>query len=131
MLTSLKKKEDESEEPVNENEEITENNTTTRHTYAGMMAIDFGTTNSVVVVRDPLYAAEDIKESLTKEQYDALFTWLDSWLIQHISASQSTPEDAYINKLINETFNLNTVSGGTFSVDIWQTLQQILLKFNF
>lgn len=125
LLTSLKKKEDESEEPVNENEEITENNTTTRHTYAGIMAIDFGTTNSVVVVRDPLYAAEDIKESLTKEQYDALFTWLDSWLIQHISASQSTPEDAYINKLINETFNLNTVSGGTFSVDIWQTLQQI------
>ncbi|HRU50820.1 MAG TPA: hypothetical protein P5543_01345 [Planctomycetota bacterium] len=93
--------------------------------YSGIMAIDFGTTNSVVVVRDPLYAAEEIKNNLTHEQWNSLFQWFDAWLIKHLSTSQKNTEDLYIEELIQTVFDEYMPTSGSFSVDLWEKLQKI------
>ncbi len=93
--------------------------------YKGIVAIDFGTTNSVVVIRDPLYAAEEIKDDLSKEQWKILSQWLDSWIIQHLSVITPEQEDLYIEELSLLFPEMNLPPCGSLSVDIWEELQKL------
>lgn len=93
--------------------------------YKGIMAIDFGTTNSVVVIRDPLYAAEEIKEDLSKEQWKILAQWVDSWIIQHLSVITPSEENLYVEELSRMVSEMDLPPCGSLSVDIWEELQKL------
>lgn len=95
---------------------------TLQQNYSGVMAIDFGTTNSVVVVRDPLYAAEEIREDLSREQWNSLGKWVDSWIIQHLSVITPKEKDFFVEEMTSE-FDLPPC--GSLSVDIWEELQKV------
>lgn len=96
-----------------------------RRIYSGLMAIDFGTTNSVVVVRDPHYGADEIQDDLSEEQWRSLLRWLDSWIIYHLSALTPTESDTIVAELIDDTPNMDLSPLGSLSIDLWEDLQKI------
>ena len=106
-------------------EESVEEKEIPRNIYSGIVTIDFGTTNSVVVVRDPLYAAEEIKEDLSKEQWNSISKWTDSWIIQHLSGITPTEEDLFLEEAIRYVPEMDLPPCGSLSVDIWEELQKI------
>ncbi len=93
--------------------------------YSGIMAIDFGTTNSVVVVRDPLFAAEEIKEDLSREQWTTLMQWVDSWVIHHLSVLAPSEQDLFVEEITRYVPEMDVSPCGSLSVDIWEDLQRI------
>ncbi len=93
--------------------------------YSGIMAIDFGTTNSVVVVRDPLYGADEIKEDLSKEQWQSLLQWLDAWVIQHLSVLEPSAQDLFLEEISRYVPDMEISPCGSLSVDLWEDLQKI------
>lgn len=93
--------------------------------YSGIMAIDFGTTNSVVVVRDPRYAAEEIKADLSREQWQTLIQWLNSWVIQHLSVLAPNEQDLFVEEITRYVPEMDISPCGSLSVDLWEDLQHI------
>ena len=92
--------------------------------YSGIISVDFGTTNSVIVVRDPHFAAEEIGKDLSREQWAALSTWVNNWLIEHLSMITPSEANLFIEKLSRQTNNMELPPCGSLSIDIWEELEK-------
>jgi len=90
--------------------------------YSGLMAIDYGTTNSAIVVRDPRYAAEEVRGQLSTEQWDSLCKWVDAWLINHLSKVEPNETDLFVENLTRIVPNANLPKCGTAEDEIKRSL---------
>ncbi len=93
--------------------------------YCGIICIDFGTTNSVVVVRDPHFAAEEIKEELGQEQWETLRLWVSSWLIKHLSAGSPDEADLFVEEITRYLPQIDIPPCGSSSEKISTKLTQM------
>jgi hypothetical protein len=93
-----------------------------RHLYRGIMAIDFGTTNSVVVVHDPRYGAEEIRNELSQEQWATINKWLEIWLSDHLSQPHPSPADKALDGLTRQVKDLKLPLAGSLIMEIEEGL---------
>lgn len=90
--------------------------------YSGLMAIDYGTTNSAIVVRDPRYAAEEVRGQLSTQQWGALCDWINSWLISHLSKVDPNETDLFVENLTQIVPNAALPKCGTPEDEIRRSL---------
>jgi len=93
--------------------------------YSGLMAIDYGTTNSAIVVRDPRYAAEEVRGQLSTEQWDFLCEWINNWLSEHLSTMEPMETDLFVENLTRIVPNANLPTCGTPEDEIKRSLLKI------
>ena len=93
--------------------------------YSGLMAIDYGTTNSAIVVRDPRYAAEEVRGQLSTEQWDFLCEWINNWLTEHLATIEPMETDLFVENLTRIVPNANLPTCGTPDDEIKRSLLQL------
>lgn len=67
--------------------------------YSGLLAIDYGTANSAVAVRDPSFASEEVRGQLGTEQWESLCEWMNIWLTEHLSTMEPGKADVFVQNL--------------------------------
>jgi hypothetical protein len=93
--------------------------------YSGLLAVDYGTTNSAIVVRDPRYAAEEVRGQLSSEQWDSLCEWLEEWLTDHLSKIEPDDTDRFVENLTRIVPNADLPTCGTPPDDIKRALMKV------
>ncbi len=93
--------------------------------YSGLIAIDYGTTNSAIVVRDPRYAAEEVRGQLSSEQWLSLCEWVNSWLAEHLSKIDPNETDLFVENLTRIVPNADLPTCGTPEDEIKRSLVKL------
>ena len=93
--------------------------------YSGLIAIDYGTTNSAIVVRDPRFAAEEVRGQLSSEQWDSLCEWLNNWLTIHLSTMEATETDRFVENLTKIVPSAQLPNCGTPEDEIRRSLMKM------
>lgn len=92
--------------------------------YSGLLAIDYGTANSSVAVRDPSFAAEEVRGQLGTDQWEALCEWMDMWLTEHLSSLEPDTVDVFIKNLTLVIPTAEFPECGAPKADITQALHR-------
>ncbi|WP_372369284.1 hypothetical protein [Candidatus Uabimicrobium sp. HlEnr_7] len=117
--------EDTDENEDEEEEEVKEEERSEAGLYSGLVAIDYGTTNSAIVVRDPRFAAEEVRGQLSTEQWESLCEWVDTWLSTHLSKIETTDTDLFVENLTRIVPNADLPTCGTPEDEIRRSLVKI------
>ncbi len=67
--------------------------------YSGLIAMDYGTSNSSVAVRDPCFAAEEVRGQLSEQQWRSLCEWMNIWLANHLEKLEPEQLDLFVQNL--------------------------------
>ena len=116
------KEEDYDDDESNEAQEETQDE---KELYSGLLAIDYGTTNSAIVVRDPRYASEEVRGQLSSEQWDSLCEWVNDWLTKHLSTTEPNETDLFVENLTRIVPNVELPPSGTPEDEIKRALVKI------
>lgn len=90
--------------------------------YSGLLAIDYGTANSSVAVRDPAFASEEVRGQLGTEQWNALCEWMNLWLTEHLSSLEPDGADVFIQNLTVVVPTVQFPECGSTKADVAQAL---------
>ncbi len=93
--------------------------------YSGLLAIDYGTSNSVIAVRDPAFASEEVRGQLGKEQWKALCEWLDIWIRDHLCEMEPDQMDMFVQNLTLVIPEAHLPSCGAPRSEVAQGLQRL------
>ncbi|WP_372366190.1 hypothetical protein [Candidatus Uabimicrobium sp. HlEnr_7] len=115
---------DEYTEGEDEYEGEDEEAATVANVYSGLLAIDYGTANSSVAVRDPSFAAEEVRGQLGTDQWEALCEWMDMWLTDHLSSLEPDSVDVFIKNLTLVIPTAEFPECGAPKTDITQALNR-------
>ncbi len=86
-------------ETEGDGESETEDEVQEKTLYSGLMAIDYGTSNSTVSVRDPSLASEEVRGQLGAEQWQSLCEWINLWLSEHLAPTEPTQLDNFVQTI--------------------------------
>ena len=117
--------EDEDEEEKTSQEDTDDELPKDAGLYSGLVAIDYGTSNSSVSVRDPSFAAEEVRGQLSEEQWNALCEWMDIWLSEHLSKLDPTDLDLFVQNLTLVVPASQIPQCGSPKSEIQQSLQRL------
>lgn len=93
--------------------------------YSGLLAVDYGTSNSSVAVRDPSFAAEEVRGQLGSEQWSALCEWMNIWLSNHLESVTPSDLDIFVHSLTTVVPGANIPECGSPRTEITQALNSL------
>jgi len=93
--------------------------------YSGLIAVDYGTSNSSVAVRDPCFAAEEVRGQLSEQQWNSLCEWMNIWLSSHLEKVEPTQLDLFVQNLTLVVPGAGIPSCGAPKQEILQALNNL------
>lgn len=93
--------------------------------YSGLVSVDYGTTNSTVAVRDPCFAAEEVRGQLGQAQWQALCDWMNIWMGNHLTNLEPKDLDIFVQNLTLIVPNAHVPECGAPTEEIQEALHSL------
>ena len=93
--------------------------------YSGLLAVDYGTSNSTVAVRDPSFASEEVRGQLGSEQWQALCEWMNLWMTKHLAPVEPSSIDLFVQNLTTVIPNAQIPECGSPKTEITHSINSL------